>query len=354
MSEKLTIVTIPGDGIGPEVMAVVLGVLEAAGVCLDYRQCVAGEAAFKAGISTGVPQETMDAIREHRIVLKGPLATPVGYGERSANVQLRRLCRTYGNIRPAKSIPGIPSRYSDTPIDLVIVRENLEGLYAGIEYMQTPDVAETLKLVSRQGCSNITRLTQFYAKTHGRKHVHCVTKANIMKLSEGILKSTFESIMEEDKDLGSSHMIVDNCAHQLVMNPEQFDVIVTGNMNGDILSDLASGLVGGLGIAASMNIGENAAIFEAVHGSAPDIVGKNMANPTALLQSAILMLRFLSLSDAADRIESALFETLGAEPTVLILCGLTMVGAAVGITRFDQWLQGVHAEKDKLATAQEK
>ncbi|MGQ9814460.1 MAG: isocitrate/isopropylmalate family dehydrogenase, partial [Candidatus Roseilinea sp.] len=232
------------------------------------------------------------------------------YGEKSANVTLRKLFETYGNIRPVRELPGVRTRYSGSGIDLVVVRENVEDLYAGIEHMQTPGVAQCLKLISSKGSEKIVRLAFELARAEGRKSVACATKSNIMKLTEGTLKRTFEAIAPEYPDIESWHIIIDNCAHQLVKNPAQFDVIVTTNMNGDIISDLTSALIGGLGYAASANIGNEVAIFEAVHGSAPKYAGKNVINPTAVIMSAIMMLRHLGEFEAASAIEHAVLVTL--------------------------------------------
>jgi isocitrate dehydrogenase len=244
------------------------------------------------------------------VVLKGPLETPIGYGSRSANVTLRTLFETYGNIRPVRELPGVQTAFTGRNLDIVIVRENIEDLYAGIEYMQTPGVAESLKLISREGCEKIVRLAFAFAIAEGRKWVHCATKANIMKLTEGLLQHTFEEFAPQYPSIVSKHILIDNCAHQLAMRPEQFDVIVTTNMNGDILSDLTSGLTGGLGFAPSANIGNDVSIFEAVHGSAPDIAGKNKANPTALVLSAAMMLRHIGEGKAASDVEQAVLVTL--------------------------------------------
>jgi isocitrate dehydrogenase len=265
---------------------------------------------FKQGIASGVPADTIESVRKTHVVLKGPLGTPVGYGEKSANVTLRKLFETYANIRPVRELPGVTTPYSGRNIDLVVVRENVEDLYAGIEHMQTPGVAQCLKLISRKGCEKIVRLAFELARAEGRTKVACATKSNIMKLTEGYLKRTFEEIAKEYPDIESWHIIVDNCCHQLVKKPEQFDVIVTTNMNGDIMSDLTSALIGGLGFAPSANLGNEVAIFEAVHGSAPKYAGKNVINPTAVLGSAIMMLRHLGEFEAANRIEHALLVTL--------------------------------------------
>lgn len=301
---------IPGDGIGPEVAGAARRIIEAAGVDVAWRDALAGAEVFKAGTASGVPQDTIDAIRETGVAFKGPLETPVGHGGKSANVTLRKLFELYGNVRPCVDLPGIPSLFSGRKIDLVVVRENVEDLYAGIEHMQTPGVAQCLKLISRKGCEKIVRLAFELAVAEGRDKVHCATKANIMKLTEGLLKRTFEDIAPEYPQIHAEHIIIDNCAHQLVRFPEQFDVIVTTNMNGDIISDLTSGLTGGLGLAPSANIGARAQMFEAVHGSAPTIAGKDIANPTAMILSGCLMLRHLGEFDAARAVENAVYVTL--------------------------------------------
>jgi len=309
-SGKKLVTVIPGDGVGPEIVSWVQRLIAAVGAPIEWEECQAGARVFKQGIPSGVLSSTIESIRKTCVVLKGPLETPVGYGEKSANVTLRKLFETYGNIRPAREMPGVPTLYSGRGINLVIVRENIEDLYAGIEYMQTPDVAQGIKLISSMGCEKIARLAFEFARSEGRKSVHCATKSNIMKLTEGTLKSMFEQVAKEYPDIEASHIIVDNCAHQLVKKPEQFSVIVTTNMNGDILSDLTSGLIGGLGFAPSANIGNKVAIFEAVHGSAPKYAGKNVINPTALILSGVMMLRHLEEFEAAESIENALHVTL--------------------------------------------
>ena len=305
-----TITVIPGDGIGPEVVEATLDVLKAVNTPLNYDMQDAGEAVFKKGDSSGLPDSTKAAIKRNKIVLKGPLATPVGKGERSANVALRQFCRTFANIRPVKALPNVPSRYADLHLDFTIIRENIEGLYAGVEYWNTEDIGLSLKLGSRNGCAAISQVACEYAILQNRSTVHCATKANILKNTEGLMKECFEDMASNYPKLNAHHMIVDNCAQQLVLNPSQFDVIVMTNMNGDILSDLASGLVGGLGLAPSANLGRDYAIFEAVHGTAPDIAGKGMANPTAMLLSAILMLKTLGLNDHATRIEDGIIAAM--------------------------------------------
>ena len=307
---KTKVTLLPGDGIGPEVSKATQEVLSAAGAAIEWEEAIAGHQAFTKGINSGVPTETMDSISKTKLVLKGPLATPIGYGQKSANVTLRKFFETFANIRPAKEIPGVPSAFVGRGIDLVIVRENVEDLYAGIEHMQTPNVAQCLKVISRLGSQRISDAAFAFAKSEGRKKVTVATKANIMKMTEGLFKSEFEKVSQHFPDIEAQHMLIDNCAHQLVMKPEQFDVIVTTNMNGDILSDLASGLVGGLGFAPSSNIGYEVAMFEAVHGTAPDIAGKGVANPTAMIQSAIMLLRHIGDFATAQKVEHALFATL--------------------------------------------
>src|ERR687897_1002240 len=301
---------IPGDGIGPECVRAAQRIIQATGATIEWDEHEAGAEVFKKGLPSGVPPETIESIDRTRLVLKGPLETPVGFGEKSANVTLRKLFETYANVRPVRELPGVTTPYSGRGIDLVVVRENVEDLYAGIEHMQTPGVAQALKLISRKGCEKIVRFAFELAIAEGREKVHCATKANIMKLSEGLLKRTFEEIASEYSSIEANHIIVDNCAHQLVKKPEQFDVIVTTNMNGDIISDLSSALVGGLGFAPSANIGNEVSIFEAVHGSAPKYAGKDVINPTALVLSAVLMLRYLGLFEQADAIEHAVLVTL--------------------------------------------
>jgi len=307
---KHAVTVIPGDGIGPECVRAAIDIINATGVGIDWIERHAGERVFKQGIASGVPQETIDSIGQTRVVLKGPLGTPVGFGEKSANVTLRKLFETFANIRPVRELPGVVTPYTGQGVDLVVVRENVEDLYAGIEHMQTPDVAQCLKLISAKGCEKIVRLAFEFARSEGRKSVACATKSNIMKLTEGELKRTFERIAPEYPDIQSWHVIIDNCAHQLVKKPSQFDVIVTTNMNGDIISDLTSALVGGLGFAPSANLGNGIAIFEAVHGSAPKYAGKDVINPTAVILSGVMMLKHLGEFDAAADIEHAVLVTL--------------------------------------------
>ncbi len=313
-TSRYRVTVLPGDGIGPEVVASARAVLEAAGAPIDWEEVQAGRAVFEAGNATGVSPEAIVSLKRTKVAIKGPLETPIGHGGKSANVTIRKLFETYGNTRPARELPGIVTPFSGRGIDFVVVRENVEDLYAGIEHMQTPTVAQCLKLVSEKGCEKISRLAFEVAVAEGRKSVTCVTKANIMKLTEGMLKRVFERVSHDYPDIEPRYMLVDNCAHQLVRAPESFDVLVTTNMNGDILSDLASGLVGGLGIAPGANLGKDLALFEAVHGTAPDIAGKDLANPTAMLLSAVMMLRHLSLFEIANRVEAAVGATLERGP----------------------------------------
>jgi isocitrate dehydrogenase len=308
MTHRVTL--IPGDGVGPEVTTAARRVIEAAGVPIEWEFAEAGGAVFRRGDTSGVPRETADSIERTRVALKGPLETPVGFGEKSANVTLRKLFETYANIRPARQLPGVPTRYDGEGIDFVVVRENIEDLYAGVEYLDTRDVAVALKIISRRGSEKVIRYAFELAQKEGRTRVTCATKANILKLTEGLFKSVFEAIALEYPGVTPQHMIIDNVAHQMAKDPAQFDVIVTTNLAGDIISDLASGLVGGLGFAASGNYGDDVAIFEAVHGSAPKYAGRDVINPTALILSAVMMLRHIGEAGAAGRVEDAVLVTL--------------------------------------------
>ncbi len=307
---KRQITVIPGDGIGSEVCAATQRMVEAAGAEVEWDIQEAGKKVFERGLATGVPAETIASVKRTGVVLKGPLATPVGHGGKSANVTLRKMFEMYANVRPVRELPGIVTPFHGRKIDMVVVRENVEDLYAGIEYMASPGVSQALKLVTDKGSEKICRFAFELARSQGRKRVHCATKANILKLTEGMMKRTFERVAKDYPDIEAEHIIVDNCAYQLVRAPESFEVLVTTNMNGDILSDLTSGLVGGLGIAASSNIGNDVSMFEAVHGSAPDIAGQDKANPTALALSAVMMLRHIGEFDAANRLEGSIFYTL--------------------------------------------
>lgn len=310
MSKQKSVTLIEGDGVGPEVTQAAQRLIEAAGLSLHWERCEAGKRVFEQGLSTGVPPATIASLKRTKVALKGPLETPIGYGEKSANVTLRTLFDTYANVRPIRHLPTIPSPFRGRLIDFVIIRENVEDVYAGIEYLQTPLVAEALKLITRKGSENIIRFAFEFARAEGRRKIHCATKANILKLTEGLFKHTFEEVATDYPDIEAHHILVDNCAHQMVICPEQFDIIVTTNLQGDILSDLGSGLVGGLGVAPSANMGRHVAIFEAVHGSAPDIAGTHRVNPTATFFSSILMVRHLGEFEIAHLMEQALLYTL--------------------------------------------
>ena len=304
------VTVIEGDGVGPEVVRQAMALVDASGASVAWELAEAGAESFARGIDSGVPEETLDSISRTQVVLKGPLETPIGHGGKSANVTLRKTFETFANIRPTRELPGIITPFSGRGIDLVIVRENVEDLYAGIEHMQTPNVAQCLKLISRLGCQRVSSAAFAVAEAENRSQVTVATKANIMKLTEGMFKSEFEDVAARYPHIQAKHLLIDNCAHQLVVNPEQFDIVLTTNMNGDIISDLASGLVGGLGVAPSANIGYDVAMFEAVHGSAPDIAGKDIANPTAMILSAVMMLRHIGQFEPAEKLEQALFLTL--------------------------------------------
>jgi len=298
-----TITLIPGDGIGPEVTSAAQRILEATGVKLEWEVHEAGAAvAEKRG--TTLPPEVLESIRRNKVALKGPIGTPIGKGFRSVNVTLRQTLDLYANVRPVRSLPGVEPKFEGT--DIVIVRENTEDLYAGLELMIMPGIAQSIKLITERGCARICEYAFQYAERNARKRVTVVHKANIMKLSDGLLLDTFRKVAQRHPMIEPVEVIVDSCAMQMVRNPNKLDVIVTENLYGDILSDLGAGLVGGLGIVPGANIGEEAAVFEAVHGSAPDIAGQGIANPTAVVQSGIMMLRHIGEMDAADRVERAL------------------------------------------------
>ncbi len=302
---KHTITLIPGDGIGPEIVAATVRIIEAAGVEVDWETQILGAQALEKFGST-LPEPAIESIRRTRVALKGPLMTPIGKGFTSVNVGLRKALDLYANVRPVKALPNVPCRYPE--LDLVIVRENTEDLYAGLEHIVVPGVVESIKIITEKASTRISRYAFEYAKNFGRKKVTAVHKANIMKLSDGLFLECFYNVAKEYPEIEADDKIIDNCCMQLVMRPEQFDVLVLENLYGDIVSDLCAGLIGGLGLAPGANIGEQGAVFEAVHGSAPDIAGQGIANPTALLMSAIIMLRHLGEIDAAKNIEDAMME----------------------------------------------
>jgi isocitrate dehydrogenase (NAD+) len=300
---------IPGDGIGPDISQAAVKVIEAAGVKIHWETVEAGMAAVEK-YRDPMPVHVIESIKANKVALKGPITTPIGSGFRSVNVALRKEFDLYSNVRPAHSFDGVPARYND--IDIVIVRENTEEFYAGIEHYIDPSrsAAETIGIVTRMGSERIVRYAYEYARKHGRKKVTTVHKANILKYTGGLFLDVSREVAKQYPDIETNDKIVDNMAMQMVLNPHQFDVIVTTNLFGDILSDLASGLVGGLGLAPGSNIGYDVAIFEAVHGSAPDIAGKNLANPCALILAGVMMLRHLGEESAADRIENAVAAVL--------------------------------------------
>jgi len=294
---------IPGDGIGPELADATVLVLESTGISFDWNVQQAGEATIAAE-GTPLPDRVVESIRRTRVAIKGPITTPVGSGFRSVNVALRQALELYANVRPARSMIGVQSRYTD--VDLLIVRENTEDLYAGIEHRVGPDAAESIKIITRGASQRIARYAFEYAVRNGREKVTAVHKANIMKLTDGLfLESCQQVAADYEGRVAFEDRIVDNMCMQLVQKPELYDVLVLPNLYGDIISDLAAGLVGGLGVAPGANIGTDAAVFEAVHGSAPKYAGQNKANPTALILSGALMLRHLGETVAGDRVESA-------------------------------------------------
>ena len=317
MAHNVTL--IPGDGIGPEVATAAKREVDASGAEINWHVVDAGESQMEK-YGTPLPQHVLDSVRADGIALKGPITTPIGVGFRSVNVALRKEFDLYANVRPARTFKGVESRYEN--VDLVVVRENTEDLYAGIEHKIGDVAAESIKLITRAGSERIARFAFDYAVKNGRKKVTCVHKANIMKLSDGLFLDVCRGVAAEYPQIEFEDKIVDALCMQLVQHPETFDVLVLPNLYGDIVSDLCAGLVGGLGLAPSANIGKNAAIFEAVHGSAPKHAGLNDANPTALILSAVLMLRHLSESAAADRIETAVIALLAEGKNVTHdLCG---------------------------------
>ena len=304
-----TITLIPGDGIGPEVTEAVVRILKAAGVSIDWETHDAGVRAMERTGQT-LPVELIDSIRRNRVALKGPVTTPIGQGFTSVNVGLRKALDLYANLRPVWNLPGVDARF--TGVDLVIVRENTEDLYAGLEHEVVPGVVESLKIITERASTRIARFAFAHARAHGRRRVTAIHKANIMKQSDGLFLECTRRIAREYHDIVYDERIVDAACMHLVMHPERLDVLLLPNLYGDIVSDLCAGLVGGLGVVGAANLGDAAALFEAVHGSAPDIAGKNLANPTALLLSAILMLHHIGETAAADRIMAALGAVLTA------------------------------------------
>jgi isocitrate dehydrogenase (NAD+) len=294
---------IPGDGTGPELTEATRRVLEATGVSFDWDVRQAGVDVMETAGSP-LPDETLASVKANKVALKGPITTPIGGGFSSINVALRRRFELFANFRPIRNLPHIPTRYPD--VDLIIIRENTEGLYSGIEHEVVPGVVESLKIITEKASTRIARFAFEYARKNKRKRIHCIHKANIMKLSDGLFLRCTRTVSRDYPEITYGEHIVDNTCMQLVTNPYQYDMLVLENLYGDIISDLCAAFVGGLGVVPGANFGADCAIFEAVHGSAPDIAGRNIANPTALLRSAILMLRHLGESDAAWRIRTAI------------------------------------------------
>jgi len=305
-----TITLIPGDGIGPEVTEAVVRILKASGVSIDWDSHVAGVLAFER-TGDALPVELIDSIRRNKVALKGPVTTPIGHGFTSVNVGLRKALDLYANLRPVWNLPGVEARFQG--VDLVIVRENTEDLYAGLEHEVVPGVVESLKIITEKASSRIAHFAFRHAQRHGRRKVTSIHKANIMKQSDGLFIDCVRRAARDYIEIKYDEKIVDAACMQLVMRPEQFDVLVLPNLYGDIVSDLCAGLVGGLGVVGAANLGSEMAVFEAVHGSAPDIAGKNLANPTALLLSAVMMLRHIDEDAAADRVMAALGDVLTAK-----------------------------------------
>src|SRR5689334_14008688 len=305
------ITLLPGDGIGPEVTASVVSIIECAGVDVEWEKYLVGSEALSR-LGDPLPPEVLESILRNKVALKGPVTTPIGTGFSSINVRLRKTLDLYANLRPVKSMPNIITRYDD--VDLIVVRENTEDLYSGLEHEVVPGVVESLKIITERASTRIAKFAFDYARTHNRKKVTAVHKANIMKLSDGLFLQCFRNVAKEYPNIEADDRIVDNLCMQLVMNPNQFDILLLENLYGDIVSDLTAGLVGGLGVVAGANIGENGAVFEAVHGSAPDIAGQNKANPLALLQSAVLMLQHLGEMGPAKRIQDAIVKVLAMGP----------------------------------------
>jgi isocitrate dehydrogenase (NAD+) len=313
VSTKHTITLIPGDGIGPEVTASVVRILEQAGLEAEWESHLAGVLALERH-GTTLPRELLDSIQRNKVALKGPLMTPVGKGFTSVNVGLRKTLDLFANLRPVWNIPSVKSRYQN--VDLVIVRENTEDLYSGLEHEVVPGVVESLKIITHYASTRIAKFAFEYARKHGRKRVTAVHKANIMKMSDGLFLSCVQAVGAEYPDIVNDDRIVDAACMHLVINPSQFDVLVLTNLYGDIVSDLCAGLVGGLGVVPAANLGTDMGVFEAVHGSAPDIAGKSIANPTALLLSAVLMLRHIDEGEIADRVVKAHADVLAEGKTL--------------------------------------
>ena len=304
MKHRVTL--IPGEGIGPEVANATRRILEAAGVQIEWQE-IAGRADESTDQGQRVNQAAIESVRCNRVALKGPMATAIAGGAPSVNVALRKSLDLYANLRPVKNVPGVKSHFEN--VDLILVRENTEDLYSGLEHEVVPGVVESLKIITEKASTRIARFAFDYARRHGRKKIHAIHKANIMKLSDGLFLRSVRTVAAQFPEIQYKELIVDNACMQIVMDPLQFDMLLLPNLYGDVMSDLAAGLVGGLGVVPSANIGDNCAMFEAVHGTAPDIAGKGLANPTALLMSALLMLDHLGERAAAEKMEGALLKT---------------------------------------------
>ena len=307
MSKIYDITLIDGDGIGPEITQAVVEIIDAVGVKINWDKQLAGARAYERYQDT-IPEVTIKSIEKNKICLKAPITTPIGTGFKSVNVGLRRHFDLYANVRPSKNLPNVKTPFSN--VDLVIIRENTEDIYAGIEHKIDDETIHGIKLITKKGCERICDFAFQYAIKNNRTKVGVVTKANISKLADGMFLNTFREVAKNYQNIETHEILVDNLCMQLVQKPSQFDVLVMPNLYGDIVSDLCAGLIGGLGLAQSANIGTSCAIFEAVHGSAPDIAGQNIANPSGLLRSAIMMLNYIGENNAASSIENALFEVL--------------------------------------------
>jgi len=311
MTHEITL--IPGDGIGPEVSKAVKEIVAASGVAIEWDEIPSRAEIERRGM-TFMQSGVLDSIRKNRVALKGPMTTAVAGGAPSINVSLRQTLDLYANLRPVKNLQGVQARFEG--VDVVIIRENTEDLYAGLEHTVVPGVVESLKIITERASTRIASFAFEYARKHGRKKVHAIHKANIMKLSDGLFLTSTRTVANEYKDIEYKELIIDNACMQMVLDPKQFDMLLLTNLYGDIMSDLAAGLVGGLGVVPSGNIGEQAAIFEAVHGTAPDIAGKGVANPTALLMSAIMMLDHIGEMEVARRVENALHQVYSGGTTL--------------------------------------
>ncbi len=324
MTYKVTL--IPGDGIGPEVVGAAIRILDATGLKFEWERFSVGADAFEK-FGAYIPKELVESIERTRLALKGPVGTPVGHGFSSVNVELRKKFELYANFRPVKSLPGLETKFPN--VDLIIFRENTEGLYSGIEHEVVPGVVESLKIITEKASTRISKHAFAYARKMGRKKIHVIHKANIMKLSDGLFLRCSRAVAKEYPEITYAEHIVDNACMQLVMNPYQYDTLLMENLYGDILSDLCAAFVGGLGLVPGANIGTDCALFEAVHGSAPDIAGKNLANPTAVIRSSLLMLDYLGETQAAAKIQAAL-EKVYTEKKVLT----RDVGGTAGTSEF--------------------